>query len=279
MSKRGIWKLKKKVLRKMGECMYAVTPRLFSLTLRFPLSRSPYLFALNWHLSPKKLKDPLEWGVRRAVTFHPSLSKNFRTGKALIIYYSRTGNTEKVARAIERGLRKGGLEPTIKKVSEALGEDYYDYDLVCFGTPVMHALPPPPVMKLIHKKFGEYRELPSEVRVPAHPIPGKYALVFVTFSGPHVGVAEALPAGKLLVQEFLHLGFDVKGEWYVVGEFHGEKVLSIRGFPGDTRGRPNAEDLARIEEKTIKLVKSLKHASEAEALPAGKLHVQDFEVK
>jgi flavodoxin I len=260
MFKRRIWKLKDKALREIRErvgYLAPVMPGLFSLALRFPLSRVPYLFALNWHLSPKKLKDNLEWGVRRAVTFHPALSETFRTRKALIVYYSRTGNTEKVALAIERGVRKGGLEPTIKNVSETFNEDYYDYDLVCFGTPVMHALPPPPVMKLIHKKFVEYRRPLSEVRLPARPIPGKYALVFVTFSGPHIGVAEALPAGKLLVQEFLHLGFEVKGEWYIVGEFHGWKKGSTKGKLGDIRGRPNAEDLARVEEKTIKLVSSL----------------------
>jgi len=176
----------------------------------------------------------------------------------LIIYYSRTGNTQKVAFAIERGLRKEGLEPTIKNVSEASDEDYYDHDLVCFGTPCLHALPPPPVMKLMHKNFARYRKSPSEVGMPAIPIPGKYALVFVTFSGPHVGVNEALPAGKLLVQEFEHLGFEVKGEWYIVGEFHGWKEGSTKGKMGDIRGRPNAEDLARIEEKAIKLARSMK---------------------
>jgi len=123
MSKRRIWKLKEKVLREMRKragYLAPVIPSLFSLTLRFPLSRILYLFALNWHVSPKKLKDHLEWGVRRAVTFHPALSKTFRTGKALIIYYSRTGNTEKVALAIERGVRKGGLEPSFS-------EGYTDY--------------------------------------------------------------------------------------------------------------------------------------------------------
>ncbi len=102
--------------------------------------------------------------------------------------------------------------------------------------------------------------------VPALKIPGKYALVFVTFSGPHVGIDEALPAGKYLVQEFEHLGFDVKGEWYIVGEFHGWKTGSTRGKMGDIRGRPNTEDLARIEKKAARLAKSLKspgqHTSE-----------------
>jgi hypothetical protein len=232
-------------------------PRLISIVLRFPFFKIAYLFAMDCSATPNMLRNYLAWGIRRAATVRPALRKTYKTGRALIIYYSRTGNTEKVALAIKRGVEKGGLEPTIKKVSEAFDEDYYDYDLVCMGTPVMHALPPRPVMKLVNKNFRKYRKRPCEVRVPALRIPGKNALIFITFSGPHVGVAEALPAGKFLAQEFLHLGFEVKGEWYVVGEFHGWKMGSMRGKMGDIRGRPNAEDLAKIEEKTIKLVNSL----------------------
>ncbi len=244
-----------------GYFLFPIIVRLISVILSIPLFKAPYLFVTNFSATPKKLRNLLNWGARRAVTLRPALSKTLRTGKALIIYYSRTGNTQKVAFAIERGLRKEGLEPTIKKVSEAFDEDYYNYDLVCFGTPCYHALPHPSVMKLMHKNFARYRKFPSEVRVPTNPIPGKHALVFVTFSGPHVGVDEALPAGKLLVQEFEHLGFEVKGEWYIVGEFHGWKTGSTKGMMGDIRGRPSLEDLARIEERTIELIRSVKNMS------------------
>ena len=233
---------------------------LISVILRFPLSRVPYLFAMTSSISPKKLKDLLGWGVRRATTIHPPLAKNFRSGKALIVYYSTTGNTEKVALAINEGVKKAGLVPTLKKISEASDEDLYDYDLVCIGTPVIHGLPPHPVMKFILEKGTEYRKR-NEVRINARRVPGKDALIFVTFSGPHVGVVEALPAGKYIQQSLAHMGFDVKGEWYIVGEFHGWKDGSTRGKLGDIRGRPNAQDLAKIEEKTIELVKSLKNVS------------------
>ena len=119
-------------------------------------------------------------------------------------------------------------------------------------------------MKLIQKKFSDYRSYPSEVQLPASPIPGKYALVFTTFSGPHVGVDEAIPAGKLVMQEFEHLGFKVVGEWYVVGEFHGWKDGSTKGKLGDIRGRPNALDLKEVEKRIIRLIKSLRKTSEIE---------------
>jgi len=232
---------------------------LVSLILHIPLLRIPYLCAMDSHIIPTRLRHRLGWGVRRAVTINPGLSEVLRTGKALIIYYSVTGNTRKVAFAIQKGVRKGGLEPTIKTVSEAYKEELYDYDLVCFGTPVLHAFVPPPMNRFIRKKMGEYGSHGKrhEIRLPAPKIPGKSALVFVTFSGPHVGKEEALPAGKYIRAFFGHLGFEVKGEWYVVGEFHGWKAGSTRGLFGDIRGRPNSEDLARIEEKTIRLVKSL----------------------
>lgn len=231
--------------------------RLLSLLLRVPLLRAPYVSVMSHGLVPKKLRDRLGWGVRKAVRVHPPLSDALMTGKALIIYYSITGNTEKVALAIREGVRKGGLEPIVKKSSEAFNEELYDYDLVCLGTPVIHGLPPRPIMKFVLEKKIEYRKR-GEVRINTQKIPGKKALVFVTFSGPHIGVAEAIPAGKYLKQSLEHLGFDVRREWYIVGEFHGWKAGSTRGKLGDIRGRPNAEDLARIEEKTMKLISSLK---------------------
>jgi len=240
-----------------GKYLVPVMAGLASLILRLRPFRIPYLLATESRILPERLRNQLVRARSLAVQFHPSLSKVLRTGKALIIYYSVTGNTEKVALAVERGVRRGGLEPTVKKVSEAYDEELFHYDLVCFGTPVLHAFVPPPVNRFIRKKMREYGAR-RQIEIPSAKIPGKNALIFVTFSGPHIGLDEASPAGKYVKAFFGHLGFDVKGEWYVVGEFHGlgrlGKVLSIRGFLGDIRGRPNTEDLARIEEKTLEFV-------------------------
>lgn len=250
----------------LGWYLTFIMSHLCSIMLLLPFTRIPFLFATNSNATPKRLKDYMKWGIRRAAVINPSLSKILRTGKALIIYYSETGNTEKVAIAINQGLRRAGLEPTIKKVSEALDENYFNYDLVCLGSPVYHALPPPALMKLIHKNFDRFRKSPRDVQLPSSSIPGKYALIFVTFSGPHVGVNEALPTGKLLVQELQHLGFKVKGEWYIVGEFHEWKDGSTRGRLGDIRGRPNQHDLEIIEEKAFKLANSIENTSKSKVV-------------
>lgn len=175
---------------------------------------------------------------------------------ALIIYFSKTGNTEKVALAIKRGLEKAGLKVTVKKVNEATEEELYDYDLVCFGSPVQHSLPPPPVFKFIRKNEKKYRKV-DEVNLSSPKVINKNAIIFCTYSGPHCGINEAIPVGKYIRQFFEHLGFDIKGEWYEVGEFHGWETASTKGRLGDIRGRPNAEDLALVELRTTQLVRSL----------------------
>ena len=56
--------------------------------------------------------------------------------KALIIYWSAGGNTEKVAYAIRDGLSEAGLSVTTLKTRGEELVDYYDYDLVCLGFPI-----------------------------------------------------------------------------------------------------------------------------------------------
>jgi flavodoxin len=231
------------------------TTHALSLMLRLSVFRVPYLSAVRFTSFPEKLRNRMEWGARKAASIKPQLGQAFRTGKALIVYYTMTGNTEKVAMAIEQGVRKAGLEPMVRKVPEALDEELYDYDLVCLGTPVVHGLPPHPVMKFILEKGYEYRSR-GLVWLNRQNLPGKKAVIFVTYSGAHIGVREAIPAGKYLAQSLEHLGFETE-EWYVVGEFHGWGQASTKGRMGDIRGRPNAEDLAKIKEKTIQVVKSL----------------------
>jgi len=179
-----------------------------------------------------------------------------KMNNALIIYFSRTGNTEKVAQAIKTGLEKASMKVTMKKVTEADQEDLYGYDLVCFGSPVEHALPPPPVLAFLKKRGTDYRKQ-KDVTLPVATYVNKNCLVFCTYSGPHCGTNEALPVGKYIRQFFEHLGFDVKAEWYEVGEFHGFDRANELGKMGNLKGRPNKEDLALVELKTIQLARSL----------------------
>ena len=55
--------------------------------------------------------------------------------KLLIIYHSRTGNTEAMAEAVQEGALSAGATVSLKKVAEATSDDLLDCDAVIFGTP------------------------------------------------------------------------------------------------------------------------------------------------
>ena len=175
---------------------------------------------------------------------------------ALIVYFSTTGNTQKVAYAIKDGLEAGGLRVEFKKPQEASELDFYIYDLVCVGSPSIEWQPAKPIMDFLKSKLDLYRS--QDKILPCAPkVVGKNALVFCTYSGPHTGIDEATPAGKTMRQYFEHFGFNILGEWYVVGEFHGREDMSTQGKLGDIRGKPTLDELAKIKKDAQQISKSL----------------------
>ena len=173
--------------------------------------------------------------------------------KAAIIYWSNTGNTEKVALAIKEGLQTAGAEVLLTRLEQAEDIDFYVYDLICIGFPSYHWHPPKPLDDFLKKKFAEYGRQ-GRVKTGAPKIEGKNALIFCTYSGPHTGINEAIPAGKYAGQFFEHLGFTLLDEMYVLGEFHGSEEMSTIGRMGDIRGRPNEEDLRQVREDVMCLL-------------------------
>ena len=175
---------------------------------------------------------------------------------ALIIYWSKTGNTEKVANAIKQGLEEKDIQVTIRKPEEAEKIDWFDYDLVCVGAPSYSWHLPEPMTGFLKKKFAEHRQQ-GKIKPSAPKVPGKNALVFITYSGPHTGIDEATPAGKDIGQYFEHIGFNVIGEWYILSEFHGSLENSTQGRMGDVRGKPTVEELQKISQNTKLLADKL----------------------
>ncbi|MBW2062420.1 MAG: flavodoxin family protein [Deltaproteobacteria bacterium] len=176
--------------------------------------------------------------------------------KCAIIYWSKTKNTEKVAYAIKQGLESTGADVVIMKPEAAEDINYYDYDLLCIGFPSYQWHPPEPMDAFLKNKFSEYSKQ-GRVKLGAPKVPGKNTLIFMTFSGPHTGINEAIPAGKHAGQFFEHLGFTILDEWYVPGEFHGSEERSTKGRLGDLRGRPNEEDLKKIRQDAARLLEGL----------------------
>jgi NAD(P)H dehydrogenase (quinone) len=54
----------------------------------------------------------------------------------LIVYYSRAGNTEKLATAVAEGVQEGGGNPTLKRVDEVDINELPEFDGIIAGSPV-----------------------------------------------------------------------------------------------------------------------------------------------
>ncbi|MDR3569334.1 MAG: flavodoxin domain-containing protein [Syntrophobacteraceae bacterium] len=176
--------------------------------------------------------------------------------KALNLYFSATGNTEKIAKQIDRTLgEQGVLVDSVKVSKDGMEPDILAYDLVLAGSGVYTWLPGKPMIALFDKLREKYvREgdiLPASPRRQ-----GKRAVVYCTYGGAHTGVKEAVPAVKFLAQLFDHLGFEVIDEWYFVGEYNGKlRPMSLKGRLGNIEGRPSEADLREVSEKVVGIMR------------------------
>ena len=77
---------------------------------------------------------------------------------ALIVYFSCTRNTQKVAFAIKDGLETGGLNVELKKPKEASEFNFYNYDLACVSSPSIEWQPAKPIVDLLKAKLNLYQK-------------------------------------------------------------------------------------------------------------------------
>jgi NAD(P)H dehydrogenase (quinone) len=68
--------------------------------------------------------------------------------KVLIIYHTRSGNTEKLAKIIEEGIKSEGVETVLKKVQEVEPKEMIEYDGIIIGSPVYYGTMASEIKKL-----------------------------------------------------------------------------------------------------------------------------------
>lgn len=139
--------------------------------------------------------------------------------RAIVIYYSESGNTEKLAHAVATGLGTQAVRIENVKTHELPG-----YDLICIGTPVQGSAPAREVLDFIS-------QMP--------PVSGKKAAVFCTM---HMfGDKKVIQILKKILEArgmvFLG-GFSALGWSRLIANF-GPRIFN--------RGRPNQDELTRAE--------------------------------
>lgn len=83
--------------------------------------------------------------------------------KALVIYYSQTGNTKKMAECVVEGIREEGLEVVMKKVKDVGVSELLKYDAVVIGSPTYYGTMAAQIKKLLDDSVEFHGELDGKI--------------------------------------------------------------------------------------------------------------------
>lgn len=173
--------------------------------------------------------------------------------KGLVVYYSATGNTKKVARAIHRGMTQL-LEADLASVKEITPAEVGRYDLVGLGSPIWYFRETANVRRFVY-------HLPS--------LAGKLGFVFCTHGTAPLGIFHSMV--PLLREKGLTIiGW---GDWYgsVYQVLHAPKPYFTDGHPdrvdlqeAESFGREMAERALRIAAGEKDLIPTLPRGRDAD---------------
>ena len=195
--------------------------------------------------------------------------------KALIVYSSFSGNTEKVAFRFKETFEVNGWQCDMFKVRKEADDilrppfDVPSYDFICAGSGLRAHLPYNEVLNMLRGfRTGMDPRITIRFRdetIPyiTEPVPDQKmdvktvhrkiilgpdspkSIVFITYGGYEFGPKEADPALLLLALELEHIGFQCIGQFCCPGKFLDDPMP--RTFHGDIRDRPNEKDLFKAQ--------------------------------
>jgi NAD(P)H dehydrogenase (quinone) len=83
--------------------------------------------------------------------------------KVLIVYFSKSGNTKKMALAVARGVRIEGAKVDVKAVKNVQPKDLLKYDALIFGSPTYYGLMAAELKKLLDVSVKYHGRLTGKV--------------------------------------------------------------------------------------------------------------------
>ncbi len=83
--------------------------------------------------------------------------------KILIVYYSRSGNTKKMASLVEAGVKAEGIDVTLKDVSKTKAKELLDYDGIIIGSPTYYGTMAAEIKKLLGDSVTFHGQLEGKV--------------------------------------------------------------------------------------------------------------------
>lgn len=83
--------------------------------------------------------------------------------KVLIVYYSRSGNTEAMATAIAKTVTEEGLDVVCKKVKDVAVDELLEADGLIFGSPTYYGTMAAPIKRLLDASVKHHGKLDGKV--------------------------------------------------------------------------------------------------------------------
>jgi len=145
--------------------------------------------------------------------------------RVLVLYYSRTGNTRKMAEAVVEGAEQAGAEVDLESVEECEPEVMLDYDGIIVGSPTYYGTMAAEIKKFLDESVQLHGKLD-----------GKVGAAFA--SAGHLGGGNETTVLSILEGLLIH-GMIIQGD--PEGDHYGPCAV---GAP-DERAKEECENLGR----------------------------------
>jgi NAD(P)H dehydrogenase (quinone) len=89
--------------------------------------------------------------------------RRYRMAKVLLIYYSKTGHTEKMANAVEEAIKQESVEVVKKKAEETNVTELLNFDGIVIGSPTYYGTMAWPIKRLIDESVKVHGKLAGKV--------------------------------------------------------------------------------------------------------------------
>lgn len=83
--------------------------------------------------------------------------------KVLVAYYSRSGNTKKMAQGVAEGVKQAGADVDLKDISDMNVDDMLQYDALIFGSPTYYGLMAAEMKKVLDDSVKFHGKLSGKV--------------------------------------------------------------------------------------------------------------------
>jgi NAD(P)H dehydrogenase (quinone) len=83
--------------------------------------------------------------------------------EALIVYYSRSGHTKKMAELIGEGMSKEGVKTVVKDVKDVAVEELLNYEALVFGSPTYYGTMAWEIKKLLDESIKLHGKLDGKI--------------------------------------------------------------------------------------------------------------------